>query len=697
MAGMRSSVLRARHPRLLVAVWIATVASGCGLALAAWITLPNVLTQFADDGRLAPFAMVLALVIVAELRPIVMARPEDDPVSISQAFIFAALYLWGPVPALSLMAFAVLIGEILARRPPWRVAFIVGNYTLALATAWIVLTLSGWTTPLGLEELDPAAIAWMVVSWITFHLVSVALTACVDATGTWTASIVEEFWFRTLSTLAVLALSPLVAVVAIADTAARTWLMLPLLLLPLVAVQRTAQMSLERAHRALHDSLTGLPNRELLTERIEAGLASSPPPGERLVVLLLDLDSFKNVNDGLGHAIGDALLVDVAKRLAQAMRPGDTLARFSGDEFAVVCRAIPDREIEPLIADIRAALDTPFTWGTHEISLTASIGVAPATPGATAQSLLRDADSAMYRAKSAGRDQAALFHQTMHDQAAALLDDQLGLRRALEREELAAHFQPVVELTTGQVVGLEALIRWDHPQRGVISPSQFIPLAEETGLILPVGSWMLEHALAQVQTWQRQVAQASDTWVAVNISPRQLADPDLVNKVARALAETGLPADNLHLEITETAVMRGIEDARPVLTELRDLGVHLIIDDFGMGYSSLHRLKRLPVTALKIDRSFVEGLGRDASDLSIVDAIINMANSLSLGVIAEGVETLEQLQILRSLGAPLGQGYLWSRALPPESLTPWLRTAPMGSTRWADVHHLGESRRGLAP
>ncbi len=390
--------------------------------------------------------------------------------------------------------------------------------------------------------------------------------------------------------------------------------------------------------------------------------------GERLVVLLLDLDSFKTVNDGLGHGIGDSLLIDVAERLTAVVRPGDTLARFSGDEFAIVCEAIRDRELESLVETIRRTIAAPFTIATHEVTLTASIGVAPATPGASAQSLIREADSAMFRAKSAGRDQAAHFHQTMHDQATARLDDQLGLRRALERDELRAHYQPVVDLTTGEAVGMEALVRWQHPERGLISPDQFIPLAEDTGLILPLGAWMLETALGQLQQWRREMPEARDLWMAVNLSPRQLTDPDLIHKVSRALAETGVPAGNLHLEITETAVMSSVDASTSTLDALRQLGVHLIIDDFGTGYSSLARLKKLPVTALKVDRSFVDGLGRDSSDLSIVDAIINMADSLALGVIAEGVETAEQLEILQSLGAKMGQGYLWSRALPASGL-----------------------------
>jgi diguanylate cyclase (GGDEF)-like protein len=674
MAGMRASVARARHPALFVTSWTVSTILGCGVALLAAVSLPDKLAELQTPPEwAAPLVTMAILVIVTELRPIMMSRFEGDPISISQAFVFAALYLWGPAPALALMAISVLISEGLARKEPWKLFFNVGNYTLSVVAAWAVLwwgTLPE-TTAGNVTTRDLGLVA---LSWVAYHLTNLAQVAGLAEDQTWWECFTEDFWFYTISTGAVLALSPLVAVVAIHEKA---WVLLPLLLPPLLAVQRTAQMSQEREHRALHDPLTGLPNRTLLGDRIHEGLSRTPRRGERLVVLFLDLDSFKTVNDGLGHGIGDLLLQDVAERLRQVTRPGDTLARFSGDEFAMVCEGIRDHEVEILVDTIRQTIAAPFTVATHEITLTASIGVAPATPGASAQSLLREADSAMFRAKSAGRDQSAHFHHTMHDQATARLDDQLGLRRALERDELRAHYQPVVDLTSGEAVGMEALVRWQHPERGLIGPDEFIPLAEDTGLILPLGVWMLETALGELQRWRRDIPEARDLWMAVNLSPRQLTDPDLIHKVARALAETGVPPGSLHLEITETAVMRSVDESTTALDALRKLGVHLIIDDFGTGYSSLARLKKLPVTALKVDRSFVDGLGSDSSDLSIVDAIINLAESLSLGVIAEGVETAEQLEILQSLGATMGQGYLWSRALPATGLASWLRAVPL--------------------
>jgi diguanylate cyclase (GGDEF)-like protein len=694
MAGMRASLSRAPHPALFLTTWLVSTVIGCTVAVTAVAMMPSRVFTLEGDGSAALIAMAI-LVVIVELRPIMMSRFEGDPISIAPAFVFAALYLWGLVPAVTLMALSVFLSEALARKEPWKLFFNVGNYTLSVVAAWAVLVVGNWPVT-DASVVTPADLGLVALSWVVYHLVNLAQVAGLAEDQTWWESFTEDFWFYTVSTGVVLALSPLVAVVAIHP---RAWVLLPLLLPPLLAVQRTAQMSQERErlaqdreHEALHDQLTGLPNQTLLATRIEEGLARPRRRGERLVVLLLDLDSFKTVNDGLGHGIGDILLVDVSERLTQVVRPGDTLARFSGDEFAIVCQAIRDHELESLVETVRRCISAPFTIATHEVTLTASIGVAPATPGSTAQSLIREADSAMFRAKSAGRDQAAHFHQTMHDQATARLDDQLGLRRALERDELRAHYQPVVDLSTGEAVGMEALVRWEHPERGLIGPDQFIPLAEDTGLILPLGAWMLDTALGQLQRWRRDMPEARDLWMAVNLSPRQLTDPDLIHKVTRALAETGVPAGSLHLEITETAVMSSVDASTSTLEALRQLGVHLIIDDFGTGYSSLARLKKLPVTALKVDRTFVDGLGRDSSDLSIVDAIINMADSLALGVIAEGVETAEQLEILQSLGARMGQGYLWSRALPATSLASWLRSVPLHE-ELAEVRGLLSARR----
>ncbi|HEX6887239.1 MAG TPA: diguanylate cyclase, partial [Candidatus Nanopelagicales bacterium] len=532
----------ARRGLLYRATAVFSIGVGCSLILAAAARLS------ADGGRsqLDPaFAMIAALVLLSELRPIVMSRYDGETVSLSQALAFAALYLWGWEAAVVLIAAGTLTSELLERKAPFKVLFNVGQYAVNIMAAWLVLWAGSHLEAVGSlgtagerTELGLGALAVIALSWVTYHLTNLAQVAGLAEDGNWWASFRKDFWFYTTSTFAVLALSPLVAVVAVAYP--ESWVLLPLLMLPLFAVQRTAQMAQEREHRALHDPLTGLPNRLLLTDRIESALDRTSRSGGRVVVIFLDLDLFKTINDGLGHAVGDAVLVDVSDRLAAVLPPGDTLARFSGDEFAMVCEGIPDEQIEVLAASIQGALEPPFTFGSHEVTVTASIGVATATPYSTAQSLLREADSAMYRAKAAGRDQVAHFHWSMLQAATARLDDQLGLRRALERDELRAHYQPVIDLTTGEVVGLEALVRWRHPERGLLGPDQFIPLAEETGLILPLGAWVLDEGLRQLNEWHEELGGSPELWVAVNLSPRQLSDPDLTHKVARSLRESGV-------------------------------------------------------------------------------------------------------------------------------------------------------------
>jgi diguanylate cyclase (GGDEF)-like protein len=682
----------ARRRARFVLFWTLSVAVGWGLCITA-------IAQLMLEGWPNPqaFVMVALLVVLSELRPIVTRGRVAESVSISHAFIFATLYVWGVQPALVLMTASLLLSELLDRRALWKLLFNVGQYAVALAAAALVLHLgvvAGWGAQMGspvypATQFTLASLAWFVLSWCVFHLVNLALVAAVSGGPSWWENFTEDFWFYTTSTMAVLALSPLVAVVAAAYE--HSWMLLPLLMLPLAAVQRTAQMSQEQEHRALHDPLTGLPNRLLLTDRIETALARAPRSEGRVVVIFLDLDLFKTINDGLGHAVGDSVLREVAERLSTVLTPGDTLARFSGDEFAIVCDSLPDEQVEALVCRIQSVLAPPLRSEPHEISVTASIGVATATASSTAESLLREADSAMFRAKSAGRDQVAHFHWSMHEAAKASLDDQLGLRRALERQELVAHYQPIMDLGTGRVLGLEALIRWQHPTKGLLMPGEFIPLAEETGLILPLGAWMLDESLRQLGRWHEEIPEASGLWLAVNLSARQLGDPDLIHKISRSLGETGVPADSLHLEITETAVMQSLDRTGPTLDALRELGVRLIVDDFGTGYSSLARLKRLPVTALKVDRSFVDGLGTDSSDLSIVDAITNLARALNLDVIAEGVETNEQLEILHTLGASMGQGYLWSRAMPAAQVAEWVGE-PMGPEDLAGLREL--LRRG---
>jgi len=660
------------RPSMFSVTWQASTWLGWAIVVLSVVRLsPEALQAMGE-----PLLMIAAVIVISELRPIVMTRLIGNPVSISLAFVFATMYLWGLYPAVLLYAGSVLLSEFIQRKPPWKFLFNVGQYTCSMAAAWAVLHLAGvqpspFDPHAGLSASD---LWWIVTSWIVYHLVNLALVAGLaeDGESTWWEDFSDQFWFYTFATLAVLALSPLIAIVAVATP--YSWTLLPLLLLPLLAVQKTAEMSRKQEHQALHDPLTGLPNRLLLTDRIEQALVRSGRTEGSVLVMFLDLDLFKVVNDSLGHHAGDALLIDVARRLQSAVRPGDTLARFGGDEFVIVCDGIAADEVTTVPERISASLMQPFASLEREVTVSASIGVALATDTSDAQTLIRDADVAMYRAKERGRNQVVLFHQVMHQEADERLQDSVGLRRALDRDEFRLHYQPVVEVATGQTIGMEAMIRWQDPHRGLLDAGTFIPAAEETGLIVPIGYWVIDTAIAQVQSWRTKIPQASHLWVAVNISSRQLLAPGLVDHLGRTLQETGVPASAVHLEITESALMSDLSAVVERLAALRSLGLRLAIDDFGTGYSSLAYLKRLPVTTVKIDRSFVNGLGgaEDAFDRPIVDAIIKMAQSLHLDVVAEGVETREQLVTLQALGTRAAQGFLWSPPLPEQEVPDWI-------------------------
>jgi diguanylate cyclase (GGDEF)-like protein len=432
-------------------------------------------------------------------------------------------------------------------------------------------------------------------------------------------------------------------------------------------------------HQALHDPVTGLPNRLLLSDRIDQSLARADRGAGLVVVVFLDVDRFKLINDGMGHAAGDALLVQLGLRLKKVVRRSDTLARFGGDEFVIVYDDVLPGEVGRLGDRIATAMAKPFELDGREVVVTVSTGIAVATPGDVAETLLRNADAAMYQAKESGRNGSVVFDDAMHQLAAVRLDSEADLRHAQERGELRVHYQPIVDIVTENPVGIEALVRWEHPARGLVGPGDFIPMAEESGLIVPIGAWVLTQALVQAQYWRTHIPGAEHLFVTINLSARQLLDPGLTQVVADAIDGAAIPAEAVHLEITESVVMNDVERSVKTLAALRSLGVRLAVDDFGTGYSSLSYLKRLPVNTLKIDQSFIDGLGGlDPHDSSIVHAIISLARALDLDVIAEGVETAAQLSELRHLGAGLAQGYLWSRPLPPEDLRHWLTREAAG-------------------
>jgi diguanylate cyclase (GGDEF)-like protein len=626
----------------------------------------------------APLGMLVAVIVLSELRPVVMTRLEGNPVSISLAFVFAAMYVWGLAPALVLMAGSVILSEILQRKPLWKLLFNVGQYSISVTAAWLVMLAAGAdASPFSpMDGVSVDDLPWVLLSWAVYHVVNLGLVAGLAQSvgATWWESFTEEFWFYTVSVTAVLALSPIIAVVLTSGSSA--WALLPLLLLPLLAVQRAAEMSRENEHQALHDPLTGLPNRVLLADRIEQALARGLRSNGRVTVLFLDVDLFKVVNDSLGHAAGDRLLVELATRLGHFLRAGDTLARFGGDEFVIVCDDIPEDELAALVARVTTALADPFEFEGRAVTVTASIGIAVASDTTDADTLLRDADAAMYRAKAGGRNQAVVFDQGMHDQAAARLEAESGLRSALEKGELRVHYQPVIDVHSQTTVGFEALVRWEHPTLGLLPPDRFIAVAEETGLIVPLGAWVLRQALIHTSQWRTHVPGGEDLWVSVNLSARQLRAPTLVPMLADALSEVDIPPSAVRLEITESVVMDEIGRTIDALNDIRALGISLAIDDFGTGYSSLSYLKSLPVSTIKIDRSFVDGLdGPDPSAPALVDAIISMARALDLEVIAEGVETAQQMDRLRQLGAGLAQGYVWSYPIEAGQVPDWMKAS----------------------
>jgi len=426
--------------------------------------------------------------------------------------------------------------------------------------------------------------------------------------------------------------------------------------------------------QAFRDPLTNLPNRALFMDRLTHGLTRAQRRHEHLAVLFLDLDRFKVVNDTLGHSVGDQLLVEVSRRLTSALRPGDTVARLGGDEFGILLEDVADAETAETVAvRVEESLGKSYHFEGREVFVTASIGIALSSAKlGLPEEILRDADLAMYHAKAKGKARHEVFDGSMSAPALDRMDLEMDLRSAISRHEFRLHYQPILRLDTGKITEVEALIRWQHEKRGLLQPDEFIGLTEETGLIVPIGQWVLSEACKQARIWQIEYPTTPPLVMSVNLSAKQFQNPKLVEEITQALDESGLAASCLKLEITESTVMQDAPVTLTKLNELKGLGVRLAIDDFGTGYSSLGYLKRFPVDTLKIDRSFVKGLSPDGGDSAIVRAVVTVAKSLNMDVTAEGVETEGQLAELRALGCDRWQGFLFARPVSAERVAPLL-------------------------
>ncbi|HET6209935.1 MAG TPA: EAL domain-containing protein [Jatrophihabitans sp.] len=617
----------------------------------------------------APLAMTAVLLVVLELRPLVQGSGHDPQgVVMSTAFACAILFLWGGWPALVVVSIASLAADLRVRKTTWKTVFNVGQYNLSIGSAWLVMIASHRHPSLAhpLDRLTGADLPWMVAACVVYFAVNLVLVSGALAwTSTFWEFLFDDFPHYTATTFSVLALSPVI--VAVAKTA---WELLPLLLIPLVLVYKLAQMSVQQEHQASHDPLTGLPNRSRLQAALNAELTRSKRDGRPFGLLLIDLDHFKEVNDTLGHHVGDQLLTHFADRLRKAVRPGDHLARLGGDEFAVIVPDATETEVLKVADRIRAALVNPIELEGLWLEIEASIGLAMHPEHALlAEDLLRLSDVAMYVAKESRCGVAAYSAQRDHNSA-----DRLSLvgelRQALDDGALTLQYQPKICLRDGSLMGVEALVRWQHPQRGFVPPDEFIPLAERSGIMYLLTDRVVTLALAQMAAWR---ADGLLVPVAVNVSLTDLLGGRLVHLVLSGLDRYRFAPGMLQLEITERVVAQQTEDLNAILLDLDAVGVTLSLDDFGTGYSSLLRLQSLPVSELKIDRAFVSRLGNGSAAVGIVASIVNLAHALGMPAIAEGVETEAEWRALRELGCDGAQGWHIAAPMAAEQATEWLR------------------------
>ena len=651
-------------------MWATTLLGGLVLVVAA-------AGMVRAGGVSEPVALVAlaALVVFGELRPVVTSRSYGEGTTPSIAFTFAIMFLWGPWPAILAQALATLVADLTARKQWWRVLVNPPQYALSFGLAWVAMHVYGYQAgPDAIHTVTAGDLAPMALAWIVYFVANNCIVSAVlagYAREPFRAVFLEDFGYLLVSNFSVLVISPLVAV----GVQTSLW-WLPLLLPPLFAVYRTSAMSLEKEHQANHDALTGLPNRKYLLEALDRALVEAQP-GRRVGLFLLDLDRFKEVNDTLGHQTGDHLLEHVATRIKGALRPEDVVARLGGDEFAVLLPVVPDADAATEVAlRIQAALAEPFRFEGVLLELEASVGIALYPDhGADVQQLQRSADVAMYLAKEA-RSGVEVYTADKDRNSTTRLGLLGSLRQGIDGGQLELHYQPKVALSSGAVVGVEALVRWRHPHRGLIFPDEFVPLAEHSGLMHRLTAHVVDRALEQAARWW---SVGLEIPVAVNVSARDLHASTLAETIAAGLARHGLPTAALRLELTERVLMADPARVGETLAAMEQLGVRLSLDDFGTGYSSLVLLQRLPVSEIKVDRSFVKRITTSPDDAKIVRSIVDLAHALGIAAVAEGVETEDVWDLLDDIGCDSAQGWYVSRPMPADRATEWLLRHPSRS------------------
>ncbi|HYH27168.1 MAG TPA: EAL domain-containing protein [Actinomycetota bacterium] len=634
-------------------------------------------------GRSAVFWLFSAFVLLGEALPVRVPRhDEDEEITTSGIFAFSMLLVAGAGPAAVVHAVATLVADLARRKTWWKATFNAAQYVLALMLSGSLLhVMADVPHPDAPPAFRVSELPVILVGAVVFFLVNHVLTRLAIAISQGMAllpSVFTDFTFQASTSLVMLGLSPIVIV-----TAERSPALVPLLALPMLGAYRSVSIWLEKQykeHQAMHDPLTTLPNRRLFQDRINQAILGAEREDENVGILIIDLDRFKEVNDTLGHQVGDMLLQDVGPRLQRLLRGSDTIARLGGDEFAVLLPGVVDAAGAVQVADkMLKALEEPFVIDGLALSIEASIGIALYPEhGDDVVSLMQRGDVAMYMAKEAhtGYELYSADRDRHSPKRLALLGE---LRRAIDSGQFILHYQPMADMRTGNITGMEALVRWNHPRHGLMMPDEFVPLAEHTGLIRPLTLSVLAQALDQCRDWYDGGMELS---VAVNLSVRNLQDPDFPEEVAKLLAERNLHPSLLEFEITESAIVVDPIRAMGVLSRLSSMGIGLSLDDFGTGYSSLAYLKRLPVTEIKIDKSFIINMGIDEDDALIVRSTIELARNLGLQVVAEGVENEDAWATLRSFGCDLAQGYYLSRPASAEKMTEWLassdRVAPPG-------------------